>query len=89
MPNSAGKTRNHKESDANAQTQLCTLTELPNLKGTGLAYVASFSPPVPRPEVSMEFPELKCQPLPLTCVETGMVILLLEDALGLRVESEP
>lgn len=78
------------ESDANAQTQLYALTEPPNLKGTGLAYVASFSPLVPRPQVSMGVHRVEVPtPPPLTCVETGMVRLLLEDALGLRVESEP
>lgn len=49
--------------------------------------------PFPRPDPWMypEFPELKEAPcLPrLTCVEAGMVIFLLKDALGLRVESEP
>lgn len=85
----AGKTRNHKSQTQTRRHKLHTHTKPPNLKGTGLAHGASFSLPGPRPQVSMEFPELKWQPLPLTCVEAGMVRLLLEDALGLGVESEP
>lgn len=56
MPNSAGEARNRK-SQRETQTQLYT-HKPPNLKGTGLAYVASSSLPVPRPQVSTEFPGL-------------------------------
>jgi hypothetical protein len=63
------------QSDANPWAQLHT-EKTTQLERDRMAPVASLS-------------QAHISPTSLTCVEAGFIVFLLEDALGLRVESEP